>query len=167
MTEGIIATLIGGLLALAGAFIGPFLQRKHDRWLAQRADEGLLRDKAEQLFQELDRIQAQSRLSMSSILASVKNPLTEIVPMPDLGRVRAIISVYFPTASPIVKALENLKDSKGKVFMDYVLEQAKNNDLTENRTNGLQLFLVSDHSANLANFVAKLRSHVSEIVPRV
>jgi gas vesicle protein len=167
MTEGLIATFLGGLLALAGALIGPTLQRKHDRWLAKREDENLLREKAEQLFDELDKIQDQSRKSTMSVMASVTNVQQEIIPVPDLGKVRAIVSVYFFTASKIVSDFENHKDSSGKVFMDYTKEQFEKKAMSADQTKALQLIMVAEHSKNLTKFTSDLRAHVSTVVPRL
>jgi hypothetical protein len=167
MSEVLISTLLGGLLALAGALIGPNLQRKHDRWLAKRQDEALLRDKAEELFEELDRMQQGSRRAMLSVMASVRDPSEQVQPIPELGKIRAIVCVYFESASKIVNEFERQRDSSGQIFMDYTKEQFEQKCLTEDRTKMLQLYMVSEHGKNLSAFVTKLRSHVSHIVPRV
>ncbi|MGB3710434.1 MAG: hypothetical protein WA985_01970, partial [Erythrobacter sp.] len=105
--EGIVQVLVGGLLALAGALIGPHFQRKHERWRADREDRELLRDKAEELFDELDLFLSESEDASVAAVARVQDDAVETKKVPDLRKVRAIATIYFPSSLELIEKYEN------------------------------------------------------------
>ena len=98
VVEALFQTLLGGLLALGGVVIGPFLQRKHEKWLLARQDEQLLREKAQELFDAIDTLVSKSQASTLSALARLKDESSaEAIPVPDLGNIRGLSTIYFPS----------------------------------------------------------------------
>lgn len=166
--EAFLQTLTGGLLALAGALTGPFLQRRHDRWLAKRGDENILRDKAQELFDELDRISSQSgKASMSTISRLNKEANNAIVPIPELGRVRAITAIYFPSAMDIVTKFEadhvQLMQSVGQEAAQYVLEGQAGLE----KLKALPMRATSEHLKLTLKLTKEMREHISGVVPKL
>lgn len=113
MIEIIAPVLVGGALALLGTFVGPFFQRKHEKWKAEREDAQLIRLKADQVFLELDCIRDQAT---SARIASVKRLVDENEPpvaLPALGKVRLIVPIYFPTAQERLDAYDDESSRMG------------------------------------------------------
>jgi hypothetical protein len=123
--EALAPVFLGGLLALAGAAIGPFFQRRHEKWKANREDEQLMRDNALELFEELGRIRDGTRESTSASLKQVTDSEAEVVAIPEIGRVRAIATIYFSNICPLLDEYELKKKALQDEYMQNFDELAK------------------------------------------
>lgn len=164
MSEVVLSTLIGGFLALLGAFAGPFLQRKHDRWLAMRADHQILREKAEELFNELDSLGDQSARASIRILERLKDDNLDALPVPDLGRIRAISTVYFPKLLPCLDSYQvDLKAIHNRIIPDI----GKAGEASDARKiNALGVMLVFEHQEASSKLIKDIRSEMVELAPK-
>ena len=164
MIETVVSTLIGGSLALAGAFVGPFLQRKHDRWMAGRADHQTLRQKAEELFSELDALTQQSRRASVRTLERLKDEALEAVSIPDLGRVRALTTVYFPRLLPYLDQFQSDLDSLyQKIIPDL---GAAGEALDAAKIKGLGVLLVIEYQQIAGKLASEVRREMAKITPK-
>ena len=161
--EAFLQTLLGGFLALAGSAIGPFLQRKHDRWVANREDSQLIRDKAQELFDELDRITSVSGQASTRVLERLKDENLEARQVPELGRVRAISALYFPGSLPLIQTFE---DEAGKL-MEEVVKLAENTAANADRMKGLPVLMTLKHQKLASKFVRSMREHVNGVLPKL
>lgn len=166
MIEGIVQVLIGGLLALAGAFIGPFFQRRHERWRAKREDEQTLRGMAAELFNELDRIVHESNQSNISAIKRLIDNNAEPFPLPDLGKIRMLVSVYFPTASEIVTRFEKESDALSDQLAKEIENAVKQSSSAE-KIKVLNGVLVTQRNKQAYSFVKEMRTHMANVIPRL
>lgn len=167
MIYAILQTLLGGVIALAGVLIGPYFQRKHERWLAKRSDDDTKRAKAESLFDDLDRISSKSRQSTVSVMNVIQNEKMSILPAPDLGRVRAVASVYFPTCQVIIDEYEDKRKEKTKKIMQYLKKQTDAGEVSASEIRSIQVVMATEHQSDTQNFIDNMRAHISEVVPRL
>lgn len=163
----IVSTLIGGLLALAGAWVGPHFQRKHERWRAVREDQKTLRDKAQELFDELDRLVYQSQKASLAAVAKLKDDTVEAVPVPDLGRVRAIAAIYFPSALPIIQEHEARHQQVMQVVVDEAKSALGQGAQGLETLKALPMFMTSKYQEFASNFVVAMRAHLATEVPKL
>ena len=160
----IISTLVGGLLALAGAFVGPFLQRKHDRWLAQRTDHQTLRQKAEELFVGLDALSHQSGRASVRTFERLKDGGLEAIPLPDLGCVRALATVYFPQLMPHLDQFQTeIKTLYEKIVPDL---RKAGEALDANKIKGLGIIMVIEHQQIISKPVREIHGEMLKIAPK-
>jgi hypothetical protein len=164
MTTAIVSTLIGGLLALAGAFIGPFLQRKHDRWLAHRADDQMLRHKAEELFSELDTLTDKSGKASIRVVERLKNAELDTIPLPDLGHVRALAIIYFPKLLPHLDQFQNDIDELWKKLIPDLGTASE--ALDAGKIQGLGVVTVIQHQQISTKLVQAVRREMVEVTPK-
>lgn len=167
MIDAVISTLIGGLLALAGALVGPFFQRRHERWQASRSDQEKLRLKAEELFDELDKLNQNCYASTMSVIKVAKGEPVEILPVPDLGKVRAIVAVYFPSAQSIVDEFEKERVRTSNVFLEYFKEKIPKGGVNDHEVRQMQAVMMTNHQKIISDISKDLRNHLSAVVPRL
>ena len=164
MTTAIISTLIGGLLALAGAFVGPFLQRKHDRWMARRADHQILREKAEELFSELDTFVTQSGRASIRIIERLVDENLETIVLPDIGKVRALSTVYFPR---LLIHLDQFQADIRAVFKKIAPELGDaGKALDAKKIKGWGAMMAIEHQEIAIKLVDAVRREMIEISPK-
>lgn len=167
MIEGVIQVLVGGLIALAGAFVGPFFQRKHEKWRADRDDRAILRGKAEDLFDELDQFVAKSQVASLAAVAKMQDDTVEAKQVPDLGRVRAIAAIYFPTALPLIDTFEN----ENLEFMKWIGTQTesalKDGEAGLSVLKSLPMVMALKYQQRGSKFVSDLRKHLADKVPKM
>ena len=163
----VIVAVIGVLGTLGGAIAGPFLQRKHEEWKAKRADQQLLRDKAQEPFDELDRLTAQAHGASVSAAQLLNDPEAEIQAAPDLGRIRAITAVYFPECEGPVLAFENKVTASGAKTINLMHEFQQNDTLTGDSIRAITLSHVSQHHNASQELAKALRKQISLVVPRL
>jgi hypothetical protein len=162
--DAIFSTLIGGMLALFGAMVGPYFQRKHDRWLATKADHGILRTKAEELFSELSNLTAQSGRASVRTLERLRDDTLEAVPLPDLSRIRALSTVYFPQLLPHIDAFEG----DIKALFDKLVPQIGKAGEAANagEIKALGVVMVIEHQQIATKLVKAVQKEMIEITPK-
>lgn len=165
--DAILQTLIGGMLALGGALIGPFFQRKHERWRAEREDRHLLRDKAQELFDELDRVIKESQAASISAVSRLKDDSVALIPVPDLGRIRAIAAIYFPSSLGLIENLEIEHVELGKEIVEHVQNAVEAGEKGLGTLKGLPVVMAARYQEFAARFVATMRTHLIENVPKI
>ena len=164
MTAAIVSTLIGGLLALAGAFVGPFLQRKHDKWLARLTDHQTLRQKAEELFAELDAVTHISGKASLRTVERLQDGTLEAISLPDLGRVRALATVYFPKLLPHLDQFQTEINGLWKELIPDLGAASK--ALDADKIKGLGVVMVLQHQQISTRLVQAVRLEMIEITPK-
>ena len=167
MIEGVIQIIVGGLIALAGACVGPFFQHKHEKWRADRDDRAILRAKAEELFDQLDQFVAKSQAASLAAMAKMQDHTVEAKQVPDLGRVRSIAAIYFPTALPLIGTFE----TENLDFMKWVVTQTeaalKDDAAGLDVLKGLPMIMAQKHQQQGSKFVSDLRTHLADNVPKM
>ena len=161
----VLAAIVGVVGALGGAFIGPFFQRKHERWVAKRADEQLLREKAQELFDELDRVAHAAAASTTRTLERLNKKDLEIIPFPDLGRIRAVAALYFPSTLP---RIEQFETQYGEGLASIVSELRSKNDegkADADYINGLIVVMMTQAQQIAAKFVREMRMLLTDKLP--
>jgi len=167
MIDGVIQVLAGGLVALAGTFVGPFFQRKHEKWRADRDDRAILRNKAEELFDELDQFVAKSQAASVAAVAKMQDDTIQAKHVPDLGRVRAIAAIYFPTALPLIDAFETENLELIKWVGTQTEAALKDGDAGISVLKSLPMVLALKHQQRGSKFVSDLRKHLADNVPKM
>ena len=165
--EAFFQTLIGGLLALGGAMIGPFFQRKHDRWRAEREDQHLLRDKAQEFFDELDRVVKESQSATMSAVLRIKDDTVESKAVPDLGRIRAIAAIYFPTSLGLIESFETELSTLAQSVVTGAQEAVDSGERGLGTLKALPMVMATKHQQFAARFVAEMRAHLAKNVPKI
>ena len=165
--EAFLQTLIGGLLALGGASVAPFFQRKHERWRANREDRHLLRQKAQELFDELDRVIMGSKAASISAFARVKDDTVESKAVPDLGRIRAIAAIYFPSSLPLIEKFEKEHAATTANIVKSVDDAVAAGDKGLGTLKALPMIMTSQYQEFASRFVNEMRLHLAEQVPKI
>ncbi|KLI64975.1 hypothetical protein [Aurantiacibacter marinus] len=164
--EAIVPVLVGGLLTLAGALVAPFFQRKHEKWRAEREDSQLIREKAAELFDELDRMVAESHSANIAVFRNLAEKNVPPSPLPDLGRIRMLVGIYFPEAMPTVEGYEErcaVVSSSVTKDLDGALKSSDGGD----RIKALTAVMVSSQNEETRKFVRNLRAEVAQNIPRL
>ena len=166
--EAVLQTLIGGFLALGGALIGPFLQRRHDRWVAKRQDDQLLRDKAQELFDEIDAMVSASQASMLSALARMRDKAaSETIPVPDLGRIRAISTVYFPVLFERISKFEADTGAFYKKVVEMAEGSLKTGEEGLETLKSMPFVMTGQYQTLTAELATDLRAQLRGVVPKL
>lgn len=167
MIESLAPILLGGVLALAGTLIGPIFQHRHERWKADRADRSILREKAEELFDELDLLVTASQAASITVIAMAKGDDVAAKPVPDLGKARSIAAIYFPSALDIIGDYEK----QNLEFMNWVVSQTeeaiKAGAQGLGTLRGLPMIVTIENQKRAVMLVNDLRAHLSANVPKL
>ncbi|QUL38934.1 hypothetical protein [Erythrobacter sp. JK5] len=163
----VIVAAIGVIGTLAASFVSPFYQRAHEKWKAEREDQAILRDKAEELFDEIDSYVSGYQQASVSAVARLKDETVEVRGIPDLARIRSITAIYFPSAMPLVEDFEK----QNRVLMTAIVEQAKT--ATEqgaaglDTLKGLPMIMTVKYQQLASEFIPKLRGHIATETPKL
>ena len=163
----LLQTLLGGALALMGAFVGPFLQRKHDRWLATREDEQLIRNQAQELFDELDRIVRESGQAFNCAFAMLEDQSLEVVEVPHLNRARAISAIYFPACLPVIEDFEQKETELLGKIAEMAINASDVGGDALNKLKGLPVFLANERHKLSSSFVDRMRLNITQRLPKL
>jgi hypothetical protein len=162
--DALFQTLIGGFLALAGAFVAPYFQRKHERWIARRADHQTLRQKAEELFSEIDTLASLSGRASVRIVEQLMDDSLETIPLPDLGRIRALSTVYFPKLLP---HLDRFQADIKKSNADLIPQIRQAGDaLDADKIRGIGVIMVIEHRESASKLAQAVHHEMREISPK-
>ncbi len=99
---------ISGAAGLGGGLIAGRFNLKAVAKTHRRDDLATLRDKFEEMYVQLDRVENLSNETSSSALVAMNAnsmPKERLAPI-DLGKIRSIVQLYFPTCQPAVDALD-------------------------------------------------------------
>jgi hypothetical protein len=126
-----------------------------------------LRDKAQELFDELDRVISLSQEASLAAVARIQDDTVVTKQVPDLGRVRAIAAIYFPSSMKLIEEFEaqNLK------VADMVVTQAK--EAVEGGKAGLDtlkalpMIMAVKHQEHASSFARQMRDLIGTTVPKV
>jgi hypothetical protein len=167
LMDGLWSTIAGGLLALGGAWIGPHFQRRHERWRAKREDQNVLRQKAQELFDELDRLVNESQQASLSAIARLQDKSAASKPVPDLGGVRAIAAIYFPSSLSLVDAFENENQQILKSIADQAKVAVDDGEKGLGALQALPMIMAVKYLEFAGKFVRKMREHLKNNVPQI
>jgi hypothetical protein len=97
-------SLIVGLLAPAGIWFGWFLQRRDKQEDRTHRRSEILREKAEQIYSEIEAVQERSSRAVFTALRDVHGMKDEDAKPFDIGmdRLKSLLMMYFPEAAPII-----------------------------------------------------------------
>ncbi len=163
----ILAAVVGVFGALGGALIGPHFQRKHERWVAKRSDEQLVREKAQELFDELDRLTGKSHEAVIAYMKTATQETPDSLPMPDLGRIRAISTIYFPECQAAISEFEEEAAKRGKASMELIAELNKEGTLTADAIKVITIQTITDHQSSSGKLAKRLRQQLGTTIPRL
>lgn len=108
---GLIGTLVGGYLILRG-------QRATREFQAIRDDRQMLRDRAQDLFDEITEVKNAALPSAISMMIHYAEANTElrkpIMPMPTIAKMKSLIAVYFPELLPMIREHEDITRKLGE-----------------------------------------------------
>lgn len=160
--------MLGGLLTLGGSTAGPFFQNRQQRFDAKRQDLAILRDRAQDIFDEIDIVVRKSQLASISALQSLAdrhgNQPEVPEPVADLGRLRGLVAIYYPSALPILTQFElqnvNLLESVQKEFTSSI----KNGAPDINVIKALTAAMPVNHQKIVDLLSTNLRNHITERV---
>ena len=89
---------------------GPFFQNRQQKFDAKRQDLVILRDRAQDIFDEIDIVVRKAQLASISALQILTdrhaNQPEVPEPVADLGRLRGLVAIYYPSALPILTQFE-------------------------------------------------------------
>ena len=99
---------ISGAAGLGGGLIAGRFNLKAVAKTHRRDDLATLRDKFEEMYAELDRVQDLSNVTSSRALVAMnaKKMPDEKPDAINLGKIRSIVQLYFPTCQPAIDALD-------------------------------------------------------------
>ena len=167
VVEALFQTLLGGLLALGGVVIGPFLQRKHEKWLLARQDEQLLREKAQELFDAIDTLVSKSQASTLSALALLKDESSaEAIPVPDLGNIRGLSTIYFPS---LLDRIAKFEEDYGVVIKKVVdvAEDVMKGTSDASSLKAMPFLMTGQYQSLITDLARDLRSQLRVAVPKL
>ncbi len=163
--DAIYQTLLGGALALAGSALGPFFQRRHERWKARREDEKFLREKAEELFDELDRVGNQAAQASVRSLQMISNASLEAIPVPDLGKIRAITTMYFPNSMITIENFEKSHSEETRKIVESLKRSVASGKNNPDEIKGLTVLMTTTYQSLASECIRKIRSEIAGTVP--
>lgn len=115
-----LATLVlGGALTLVGQWVGPSLQRQTSKEEAARLHRQAMAEKAEQLFDEIERVRARARseVLLGSAPTEGEADKNYYYTTGELGRLRALIYIHFPKLRILVHSYDvEMGDLAAKIF---------------------------------------------------
>ena len=161
----VLAAAIGVLGTLLGSFVGPFFQHKHEQWRAKREDQQLLREKAADVFDELDRIVSQSHSANIAALQNLNGEDVKTSPFPDLGRLRMLTTVYFPQTLDIVSKYENERQKLSIELGKKISEQIPKNE--PNAIKAINVVMMSKFADAATKFVREMRLALASVAPKI
>ena len=165
--EAVLQTLLGGLLAIAGAIAGPHLQRRHDRWTARREDEQLIRNKAQELFEELDRLSHESAKASVRAMEKLKDDSLDSIPVPQLGQARAIAALYFPSSLKLIEDFEEKHGALAKKVFEEADKAIKAGDQGVDVLKALPIIMITQFQSLANDFVFEMRAHIIDQLPKM
>jgi hypothetical protein len=163
--DALLQTLLGGIIALAGAAIGPWLQRNHERWRAQREDEHLVREKAQELFDELDRVVRDSAKASVRAMERITNKDLEAFPVPDLGKIRAISLTYFPDLMNAISSFEIKHAALAEKIIAEARAATDKGDAGLDILKALPVLMVTSYQEVANDLVKAIRTDISQHIP--
>lgn len=112
----VLIAVISAGAGLGGSIIAGNFSLKSVRLMHRRDDDALVRSKVEELYAELDRVQALSNVlaarAMKEMNAEV--PSGEQFEQINLGRIRAVVSMYFPNCKVVIEDFDKEKIGNDK-----------------------------------------------------
>ena len=162
--EQIFIAVVAAASALVGSYLGPFMQRKQSAADATRADAALMRDKAEQIFEEIDKFLVASRnasLSAFRLLGPAElRDQTPAVPMADIGKIRALIATYYPNGLPLIEEFDAEVKRASDVVLGQIKAEQKKDGPKPDAIRGYTAMLAADRGVTDASLAKKLRDHL-------
>jgi hypothetical protein len=113
---------ISGAAGLSGGFVAGKFNLKSVAKTHRRDDLAALRGKFEELCAELDRVQNLSNSSSVRAVTAMNEKKAPSEPMEpvNLGKIKSIVRLYFPTCEPAIAALERREFEETKKLRDGI-----------------------------------------------
>lgn len=162
----IVNTLAAGGFGLAGTYLVPRSQREARRHEERRANAAIMREKAEQIFSEIARLEQEMGAQFVLTTRAVANRRDEgDAPLPDFDSIRALAAVYYPNLLSVLEALEAPMQERLRRTAD-ALKIATETEL-EVREDAVRLVtfqITLDQWQNVSKASRKLRAQLTEDV---
>ncbi len=100
-------------------------------------------------------------------MARFKGDPVEAVPVPDLGRLRAIAAIYFPTSLTLIRSFEERQENFGKFVMDEAKKALGDGAAGLEALKALPMIVTSQSQALAMEFVREMRAHLTMNVPKL
>jgi hypothetical protein len=103
----LLKTALIGLLGPAGIWFGWWLRQRDKKTDRDEKRRELLRNKAEEIYGEIDRVVARSGEVVVWALDDLSGRAERPKPQPEIAnRLKALLRMYFPASEPLLKAFE-------------------------------------------------------------
>jgi hypothetical protein len=163
--KDILLVIITGLLTLGGSFLGPFFQNRQLRF---NANLGILRDRAQDIFDEIDVVvrksQLASVLAMQNFAGTQGDQPNKLESVADLGRIRGLVATYYPTALPILAKFEFESDSLIQEIQTQLKLSVKDGVPDNKLLKALPAMMATSHQKIVSSLASELRNHITEKV---
>jgi len=87
--------------------------------------------------------------------------------VPDLGRVRALSSVYFPTCSGVISKFESNAFESSRKLLEILTKETQSENPNEQRVRLIQSSMVTQRNSEIAQLAKDLRREITSAVPRI
>jgi len=128
------------------------------KWQAKREDAALYREKASEVFEEVDHILNQShRALISSLSGWASEAEDKPERIAELGKLRSLVATYFPDC---LKLLDNFDAKSGEIFdrMGTAVTGAGKGKLPEaDAIRAIRALAVGEHQRLVIKFAKELR----------
>jgi hypothetical protein len=125
--------IVIGLLAPGGIWLGWYLQRRDKRSESDREKKALLRQKAEQIYEEIEAVRKRNDAALMGAIEYQFRPNTELPELtPALGRLRALVNMYFPDGTRLIADYDIAVHKPIKAFGDAIADIESNQEMPVN-----------------------------------
>lgn len=103
----VLNTLAVGGFGLAGTYLVPRGQREARAYEERRANAATMRDKAEQIFNEISKLEQEMGVQFITITRAIAAGEDEGgTPLPSFDKIRSLAAVYYPSLLSVLDAIE-------------------------------------------------------------
>ena len=163
----VLNTIAAGGFGLAGTYLVPRSQREARRHEERRANAAIMRDKAEQIFEEISRLEraiGAQFLVATRVAAGMAED--DDAPLADFDKIRSLAAVYYPSLLSALNELEAPMQERLQRVTEALKTAAGHKSLEEqSRALSLVTFQVTlDQWKNVGDASRRLRMQLTEDV---
>ncbi len=171
MSDSLIGVVLGSALVLLGTLVGPYFQRRHEKWRAVREDQALLRSKAQEIFNEIDFVVEKSREASIDALQRLMQLSNSnggsAKAVADLGKLRGLVAIYYPTGLDYIDAFEENSATLINNIKSKINEAIQRGEQGAAELVKLPTLMAVSHQRVVDVFADELRKHIIEQVKKI
>lgn len=116
-------SIVIGLLAPGGVWLGWLLQHRDKASERERDTNELLRAKAEEIYQEIEAVRERNYAAVMDAVVYIYKADAELGELaPSLGRLKALVHMYFPGGAPLLAQYDIAVDGPIKALSETINE---------------------------------------------